>query len=152
MKNIAERIAAGQMTLMNGPPGVGKTHIASAFGYAWYLRGVFRKRDKARYFTLAGLMREEKGSFEDKKRDSPLDKARACGYLVIDEITPQNDSVFDSRELRDLLDERHRTKKATILITNIATAKLSTIFDEPTLDRILEGKNGIITLLGNSHR
>lgn len=149
---LTTRISKGKPTLIQGAPGVGKTYMASMIAFAWYERQYSKHRGKAYYYTLAGLMRCQKDTYGTRGSTTPLELAQRCGLLVLDEITPQSESVFDQRELRDLIDTRYRNLRATILITNLATEHLPSIFDGAVLDRILEGDSGIITLTGESHR
>ncbi len=151
--SIAPLVQAGGQIVLVGDIGVGKTQLASWFGQTWWERGYHTTRGKARYWTLAGLLSAQKSWFGNKNtRDEPLELARTAGLLVLDEVDSTSDSMFDQRELRDLMDFRYRAgDKPTLLITNIDRSEIGTILDTPTIDRLRDG-GGIIELKGTSMR
>ena len=168
-KAIKSRCKDGETSILHGPPGTGKTLLLVDIAMQWFywrgdsgpfLRAGYTAHEmhtvphgKARYWTLAGLLSEHKETFG--KADvvpSPLKRARECGLLVLDDITPQNDSGFDLREIRDLIDYRYSNKRPTILATNINIAELGSVLDEPTIDRLMDGGLGAFSLAGDSMR
>jgi DNA replication protein DnaC len=151
-ENLAARFGSGASALVSGPPGTGKTFLACAFGVSW-TRRYNLERGKARYWTLAGLFGEQKEWFNRKDAaGSPIQQAKECGLLVIDEITPQNDSMYDQREARELIDFRYRNAYPTLLLTNLAPDRLDRVFDAATVDRLMEDGFGIFNLNGESMR
>lgn len=150
---LAGRIANGEQTLIRGPLGRGKTFLASAVGFKWYERGYFRKRGKARYWTVTRLLElaTQARSF-DFKGDKPLDLARDCGLLVLDQLLATHESLFERKALTDLLDHRYNEMKPTVLITNLDMEGVISALDGPAVDRLFENGKGEIVLGGESRR
>jgi len=153
---IAARIREGDLTILKGRMGTGKTWLACLFGFKWYERGYSRERGKARYWTLTGLLQEQKswyGLDNSKRGEEPMCLARKCGLLFIDELVAQSDSLHDQTLIRDLLDERYREKRATVIITNLDSEGLLGALDTPTLDRAREHDGRmVIQIKGSSQR
>lgn len=151
-KLLAPMVAANAIAIINGKYGCGKTWLAAWFATVWNLRGYSIERGKCRYYTMPDLLAAEKSTFGDKtKPQSPLELARECGLLVLDEIDATSSSDYDQREIRRLLDRRYWSEKPTILLTNLPDDRIGDALDASTLDRAAEG-GGIIFLKGESMR
>lgn len=146
-------IQSGGMVLIHGNRGNGKTQMASGFGYDWWNRGYYTERGKARYWTIADLFAAQKRSFtKSPPMNQPLRLARECGFLILDEIDSDQNSEYDKRELRDLIDARYRAdQKPTLFLTNVKPDRLRDALDYSILDRIRED-GAIVQLLGTSYR
>lgn len=146
-------LESGGFVLIHGVRGNGKTQMGAGLGYLWWKRGYHIHRGKARYWTLPDLFAEQKRSFTESNTSiQPLQQARECGLLVLDEIDTDQNSVYDKRELRDLIDNRYReNQKPTLLLTNVKPEGLRDALDYSILDRIRES-GAIIQLLGASYR
>ncbi|MDF1808214.1 MAG: ATP-binding protein [Phycisphaerales bacterium] len=146
-------LESGGIVLIHGVRGNGKTQIGAGLGCIWWKRGYHIQRGKARYWTLPDLFTKQKQTFtESKVRIEPLQLARECGLLVIDEIDTDQNSGYDKRELRDLIDTRYReNQKPTLLLTNVKPEGLKDALDYSILDRIRED-GAFVQLLGSSYR
>lgn len=144
---------SGGIVLIHGIRGNGKTQIGAGLGCQWWKRGYHIQRGKARYWTLPDLFAEQKRSFKESNvGTAPLQLARECGFLVLDEIDTDQNSEYDKRELRDLIDTRYRDdQKPTLLLTNVKPNGLRDALDYSILDRIRED-GAILQLLGTSYR
>jgi len=149
---LIERLRSGDTTMLGGPAGVGKTYLATYFGIDWNIY-MSREHGKAKYFTLSELFEQQKEWYNLKNgKPAPLRVAKDCGLLVLDEITGANDTAFDQRELRELVDARYRNRRPLLMLTNRTPRSLRDVFDEPTVDRLFENNVGILELTGPSHR
>ncbi len=146
-------IRAGGIVLIHGIRGNGKTQMAAGLGYEWWNRGYYTKRGKARYWTLPDLFAAQKRSFtKSTAKNQPLGLARECGLLILDEIDSDQNSEYDKRELRDLIDARYRAdQRPTLFLTNVKPDRLRDALDYSILDRIRED-GAIVQLLGTSYR
>lgn len=160
---ITPAISIGSSVLFRGVPGNGKTLLASSYIYGWYRRGCIRHYrptaqdefgtpGKARYWRMNGLLSQQKGWFKlTDTTESPFSMATGCNLLVLDELLPTHESVFDQREIRELLDVRYANKKATIVICNLSDDGLRNALDKATLDRFNDG-GCVVDLAGKSLR
>jgi DNA replication protein DnaC len=146
-------IQSGGIVLIHGVRGNGKTQMAAGLGYEWWHRGYHIERGKARFWTLPDLFAAQKRSFsESTALNQPLRLARECGLLILDEIDSDQNSEYDKRELRDLIDARYRAdQKPTLFLTNVKPDRLRDALDYSILDRIRED-GAIVQLLGTSYR
>ena len=150
---ISRVCRAGGIGIVNGTYGNGKTHLAAWYGIGWNLRGYSLNHGKCRHWTTSALMAAQKSWFSKKDATpEPFQQAKDCGLLFIDELDATNDTVFDQRELKQLLDWRYsQGNKPTILLTNLPPDRLSDAIDISILDRVMDG-GGLIELKGASKR
>lgn len=145
-----EWIEAGENLALFGPPGVGKTHLAIAFGRLAVEQGI-----SVRFYTAANLLGQlEKASREDTL-ENKLKELSKPKLLIVDEIgylpyTPEAARLFF------LLISRRYEKKSLITTSNRAPSEWSLIFADTTtagaiLDRLLHHCT-VLTILGESYR
>lgn len=150
-KIISPLIPTGALILIRGREGNGKTALACSYAYGWYLRGYSNARGKARYWTMTGLLNQQKSWYATKGGAEPLGEATECGLLVLDEILASHESPHDQNLMRDLLNARYAAKRTTILLTNLSDEGLAKAVDRPTLDRVRDG-GALIEMRGDSMR
>lgn len=143
------RALEGKQTLLHGGYGTGKTYLGCLLAMVWYERGM---NAGARYWTQSGLLSDQKAWYTKHEATEPMREAAGCGFLVLDEVLPARMSDHDQTAIRELIDARYRNLRATLMITNLTQEGLLEALDDPTLDRCLEGGNGIIEIDGGSLR
>lgn len=150
--SLRPRIIEGKTTILQGLRGVGKTHLACGLAWSWTKWGRSTSvKGKAIYWTMPKFLGEQVAWYSNREGESPMDRATGCGYLVIDEAT--NTKTDHSQDtVRELIDARYRNKRPTLMITNLTQEGLLEALDDPTLDRCLEGGNGIVEIDGGSLR
>lgn len=131
---ISDHVRRGTGLILAGSPGTGKTHLAAAI-----LRSVL-PRDVL-YITGADLVRSIRATW---RRDSAAteaqvsDRLHRLDLLVIDEVGAQHGTDFEQTILFDVVDNRYRDVRPTILVTNQDRAGLRVCLGERSFDRIAE--------------
>ena len=149
---LRDRILGGKTSILQGVRGTGKTHLACGIAWSWTRWGKPTSvKGKALYWTMPAFLSEQASWYTSRDGDSPMTRATGCGLLVIDEAAVTSTS-HSQDTVRELVDARYRNKRATVLITNLTQEGLLEALDDPTLDRCLEGNNGIVEIDGGSLR
>ena len=151
-ERISPAINAGNLSLITGGTGAGKTMLACSYGYGWYYRGFSRRCGKARYWTHTHLVTAQKNWYAARSTaDSPMDQAGAAGMLMLDENVVTHGSEHDQSTIRDLINRRYDARKLTVLLTNLDDAGILSALDAPMLDRVADG-GAMVRLTGQSLR
>jgi DNA replication protein DnaC len=143
-------ITKWQNVLFVGPPGVGKTHIALAIGYAAVCNGysVFYRSS----FDLVADMAE---AFRNGTRKELVTKLTGYDLLIIDEFGMKTMPQNAADDLLEIIHRRYQTA-STIIATNRPVADWGAILgDVPAtsaiLDRFLDNAE-LIQIKGKSFR
>jgi DNA replication protein DnaC len=134
-----------------GPPGIGKSHIASSIGHEACRRQmdvIFRKTSK--------LIEELSDILYPKRRDRFLKKCVSCHLLILDDFAFRKYSQKESEILYTIADER-LGKRSTIITSNRPPEDWFSVFPDPViggaiLDRLVSGAIKLIDDKGKSHR
>jgi DNA replication protein DnaC len=137
--------------LLCGPPGIGKSHIASAIGHEACRRQmdvIFRKTGK--------LIEELSDPLYPKRSDRLLKKTISCDLLILDDFAFRKYSQSESELLYTVADER-LGKKSTIITSNRPPEDWYSVYPDPViggaiLDRLISGAIKIIITKGKSYR
>lgn len=123
--------ANGFLAVLLGMPGTGKTQMATewlrfvltttkdpkgieAYAPGWLASHVL-------YRKTSDVFRDIRETYDvrDKAERGVVDRFRYVQSLVLDEIDNRARTDFEERSLRDILDDRYREMRDTILITNV---------------------------------
>jgi hypothetical protein len=111
--------------VINGPVGVGKTHLACA------MVAEYCKRRNAMYTTAYSMSRRimaDKGAEHFNKQS----------LLVIDEVNRTFDTKAERDRFFDLVNYRYENEMPMVLVGNIQTSELKELLGEAVADRIRE--------------
>lgn len=136
--------------LLLGPSGTGKTHIASALGYALIEKGIRCKQFTA--IALVQLLQQAKQELELMKALTQLDKYRV---IIIDDIGYVKKTDSETQVLFEFI--AHRYESGSLIITaNHPFSEWDRIFPDSMMtvaavDRLIHHAS-IIELEGESYR
>jgi DNA replication protein DnaC len=144
-------VAEGIGALFVGEPGLGKTHLARALGYAQCQRG-----HRVLYTTLAALVNRLSAAEATKSLHHALKTFQGPGVLVIDEVGYVALRQPESHLLFQVISLRHDRKRPTVVTTNRIPSEWNQIFADNAvahaiLDRLAE-RAEVFHLEGKSYR
>ncbi|MCA0393965.1 MAG: ATP-binding protein [Proteobacteria bacterium] len=145
--NLAANVDTGDGLTLSGPPGVGKTHLATALVSAAAVRGIH-----GHYVCWPDAVERHKATFGRRDADDIdlMSRLQRWPLLIIDEIGMRTSSDFERGLLFELVDARYREELATVVATNLTPDQLDTI-GERTADRLREA-NATVVIPGTSRR
>ncbi len=136
--------------LIFGNPGTGKTHLASALGREWCLRG-----RRVFFTTASALVQDLLAARRDLKLNLLLKRLDVFEAVIIDDISyiPQNRDETDV--LFVLLSERYE-RRSVVITSNLPFSQWNKVFkDEMTtmaaVDRLVH-HSSVLELNGESYR
>lgn len=144
-------IESSENLVFCGPPGIGKSHIASAIGNEACRRQmdvIFKKTSK--------LIVELSDPLYPKRSARLLKKTIECNLLILDDFAFRKYSQEESEILYTIADER-LGKKTTIITSNRPPEDWYSVFPDPViggaiLDRFVSSAIKLIVTKGKSYR
>jgi DNA replication protein DnaC len=136
--------------ILTGPTGVGKSFIASAFGYQ-----ACRMGHKVIYFNTIKLFNRLNMSKADNSFYREMDKIAKTDLLILDDFGLQPIQENNRMALLEIMEDRHG-KRSTLIASQIPVDKWHDLFDDQTiadaiLDRLVHTSHRIV-LKGDSLR
>ena len=104
---------SGNGLLLEGPPGVGKTHLAVAA-----VQHAISKGRKAMFAPVVNLLDELQEAVLRSRIMSTLETLREIDCLVLDDLGVQKDTAFRGERLYEIVNDRYNAKKQVIVTTN----------------------------------
>ena len=141
----------GENLLIIGATGTGKTYMASAFGYAFCMKGV-----SVRCHGMSALLKDLAAGHSDGTYTRKMDALLKPDVLILDDFGLRNLDVALSMDLFDVASERVRNKKVFIIASQLPVRKWPEVFENRTagdgfMDRVVRNANRIM-LFGSSRR
>jgi DNA replication protein DnaC len=147
IKAYAQRDYEHPFLTLLGTSGTGKTHIAFAIGWEWLRQGagvLYYQTEDLLDALRVGYSKWQSG--DPDGYNSVLQFTRNVGLLIIDDLGAQNEKVWATAKLDQIIDYRYVHRKALLVTTNLALGRLT-----PRIgDRLSEGL--LIQLTGESYR
>lgn len=133
-----------------GPPGVGKTHLATSIGMESALN-----RINTYFITCHDLIIQLKKSYLENRLEQKLRRLSSYSVLIIDEVGYLPLDIEASNLLFQLITKRYE-KKTTIITTNKNFSEWGEVFGDTVLanailDRLLHHSK-VFTIKGRSYR
>jgi DNA replication protein DnaC len=131
-----------------GPPGTGKTHLATAMMRAFIEQG----RD-CQYVTVPELFMRIKRSFDvpHPSGEDDLLMNYSAPILILDDLGVGPATEWVCQMIHLILDKRDRHLKPTLLISNLSPDRIAMLFGDPIASRIA-GMCQIVRLEGEDRR
>lgn len=150
VKHFEDQEKHGRGLVLVGPVGVGKTHlIVSA------LKNLIAKGTSSRYIYAPDLLGMLRGRSRDAEDASLLDITfrELCSerVIAIDDVGIDRDTDWTVAQFTRILDGRYRTKKVTILGTNLGLEDLESAVGARSMSRLLES-NDVVQMAGEDRR
>lgn len=136
--------------ILMGPAGVGKTHLANAFGHAAARGG--RKVLAQRADKLLKSLLQARG---DHSTEKEMRRLIGVDILIIDDFGLRKLEADESRDIYEIMVERHR-RSTTIITSNRDTSEWIALFEDAimansALDRFAHAAHQIV-MEGESYR
>jgi DNA replication protein DnaC len=133
-----------------GPVGVGKTHLAEAFGHQ-----ACRQGHRVEFIKANRLLSDLGGGHADGTWDGRLRRYLLPSLLIIDDFAMREFTAQQADDVYELIDERSRAG-SMILTSNRSPQDWYPLFPNPVLaegllDRLVNSAH-IVTMLGRSYR
>ncbi len=143
-------LEAHHNVLILGPVGVGKTHLASALGHIACRRGY-----SVLFARTEGLLKQLRASRLDHSIEREMRRLLAVDLLILDDFGLDTLDPTESRDVYEILLERHQ-RRSTVVTSNRAPEEwLSTMSDplraQSAIDRLTNAAYELV-MDGESYR
>jgi len=150
-KNFVKKFGTGSGKIglfITGLVGTGKTHLASAIADHMARIGYRKINNSIVFCTVSDLI---DGIRRSKDPYSVWDRIDACDLLILDDLGAEYITQWSKKVIQKVIDNRYRSKKATVITTNLSLEGVKTEYDERVSSRIC-GMCQAVVLEGEDYR
>lgn len=132
-KNYADNFASDSPgMLFQGGVGLGKTHLSLAIA-----NEAINKGFGVVYGSVQGFMEKiENEHFGRASGENTMELCKQCDLLILDDLGVEFSTPFTTAALHDMIDTRLRSKKPTIISTNLNASEIEKRYTERLSSRI----------------
>ena len=135
--NFEAALDTGQGMIFTGNPGTGKTHVACAIANHVMGKGATALYSTATDFLVRVRNTYNSGSSETEKQ--VYEVFESPDLLVMDEIGRNQETEHSVATLFNMIDQRYRAMKPTILVTNLDKDQTVKLLGKALVSRFREG-------------
>lgn len=135
--------------ILIGPPGTGKTHLASAMVLDVIQRGL-----AARYTTFRDLIRSLRATWRrdaEQTEEEVISDLACVPLLVVDELGVAMGSETELLQFFDVIDRRYQLGNPLVLASNLNVPELRAALGDRLADRVREHST-VVACNWSSHR
>lgn len=136
-----EDIKEASTFILSGPPGTGKTHLASCMARMIFEAGTKVKMTK---FSMLSRRLTEAAQKGEGQEELCIEYYSKFPVLFLDEVRPNAFSKTMEPKMWDIFDNRWDRELPTVITSNVKPSELSLIFPAPTLSRM--SRNQVIAV------
>ena len=149
-ENFKRVLELGTCLTLIGPPGTGKTHLATSMALSVNASGF-----SVAYYSLYDLLTRLKATYGKASTETEqviIKNLSQIDLLVLDEVGLKNLSETDLALTYQVIDKRYENIKPTVIISNLSLKDLETCLGERTVDRFYENHGTVLVCDWSSHR
>jgi DNA replication protein DnaC len=120
-------LGQGSNILLFGPPGVGKTHLASALGHAMVDAGY-----RVLFTRTTDLVQQLQAARQDLKLATAIEKLDKYHLLILDDLSYVQKSQAETSVLFELISARYE-RRSLLITANQPFCSWNTIFPDPAM-------------------
>ena len=110
----------GNLLILAGPTGVGKTHLALAIAWEWFDDGF-----RVLFTRVDDLLDRLRRGYDDSSYHQTLDFIRCCGLLVLDDLGAEHAKEWAGERIDRIVDWRYLDRMPLVVTTNAKSEDLA---------------------------
>jgi DNA replication protein DnaC len=120
-KNLARgNLSWGNILVLAGPTGVGKTHLALAIGWEWFEDGF-----SVLFTRIDDLLDWLRQGYDDNTYHQRLEKLQRCSLLILDDLGAEHAKEWAGEKIDRIVDWRYVNRAPLVVTTNARSEDLA---------------------------